>query len=218
MKRYLIFGLALISLASCYVNVSQIEEINNRLSNHDARLASLSEQVMMIDFEINSQTQNQRTESSNPPASQHTTLLPQTNVSTTQTSSLNIISEVDVSRIYDEGTRQFERRDFSSAINSFRTITTQTTNRDFLANSHFFIGESFFNMGDFTASRNSFQTVLDQFPNSSKAIDSKVKIAMTHIRQNRPEQARIILETVRREHPNYAEMSVVEQNLRLTTR
>jgi len=232
MKNFLIVGLIFITLSACSVKKAHIEEINSRLASQEERITILTEQIMLLDFEsirvAQNQLQSQRTEGRSISTTVSPTLTSDTSMSTTpsslpsQTSTPNPLSETqrgasetDINRVYNEGMRHYERRDFAAAIRSFNSIPAQYPNHELVANAHYWTGESYYGMGDFTAAREAFQIVLDRYPNSNKAVDSQVKIAMTWIRQNRPEQARVILEAVRREHPNYERMSVVEQNLRL---
>ena len=97
----------------------------------------------------------------------------------------------------------------------FNDIVSRAPNHDLAANSIYWTGESFWALGDYSAARLSFQRVVDQHPNSNKYIDSQVKIAMTWMRQNNNARAREILERVRRDHPNYERMHVVNENLRM---
>ena len=219
MKTFISLGVIILTLVSCSVKRQDITEINRRLTSQDEKIAILTEQIMLLDFEnlrtmsSRNQTQNQgagrevptSTQPSRPTQTQQVT-----NVSTTGGR-----TEAEINILYEEGRRHYLNRDFAAAIRSFTIITNQAPNHELAANSFYWIGESYYAMGDFSAARLSFQIVVDRYASSNKYLDSQLKIAMTWIRQNRRDQARVILEDIRRNHPNYESMHLVEQNLML---
>ena len=216
MKKLIIIGLVLLVFVSCSVSKKEIQEINRRLNSHEEKIAILTEQIMLLDFEsirqASNQTQNQRREFIPPTSTQNIQTPPQQTQNTTSTGRGRTEAEIHI--IYEEGLRQYHNRDFAAAIRSFNIITNQAPTHDLVSNAYYWIGESYYAMGDFSAARLSFQVIIDRYQNSNKYWDSQVKIAMTWMRQNRGEQARAILEAIRRDNPNYERMDLVEQNLR----
>ena len=216
MKRLILIGFTLLVFVSCAQIKRDIRSLESNLIAQEQMILILSEQVAQYDFEslrvsLNQiQLQNQRFERElQQQAAMVSPPLPEP-PPPPRTASDNVLHN-----IYEEGMANYHRRDFAAAIRAFTNITNQAPNHELAANAHYWTGESFYALGDFSAARLSFQRVVDQYPSSNKFIDSQVKIAMTWMRQQRPEQARVILEAIRRDYPNYERMSLVEQNLRL---
>ena len=214
MKKIFLIVLVLFVFISCSVRKAHIQEINRKLASQDERIAILTEQMLLIDFEnlqsssVQTFSQSQRNEretSSNQPILNNAGTL----------SNQRMTPDSEINNTYEEGRRLYTNRNFAGAIRSFTAVTAQAPNHELASNSFYWIGESYYALGDFSAARLAFQIVLDQYPSSNKNVDSQLKIAMTWIRQNRRDQARTILESIRRNHPNYERMDLVEQNLRL---
>jgi len=199
MKYFYFITLAFILLISCTSNKAQIEEINRKIASTDEKISILTEQLILLNSE------NLRT----PQEIVIEVTQPQTEQVTHPS-----LSEDELNRLYNNGMRQYNARDYPGAIRTFQVIIARAPAHELAANAQYWTGESYYGMGDFTAARHSFQIVVEQYPNSNKFLDSQVKIAMTWIRQNRPETARSILEFIRRNYPNYERMALVEQNLR----
>ena len=205
MKRIFVFSFVLIVLISCSSNKKSIDELYNQMAITDARIAILTEQIMLLDIEA--MRAAQQTQVVTQPAPEP--------VVTPEVVTTSGMSDAEINRIYENGRRMYESRvDYPAAIRIFQVITTQAPRHELAANSQYWIAESFYAMGDWTAARNAFQIVVNQYPDSNKYIDSQVKIALTWMRQNRPDTARTMLENIRRTYPTYERMSVVEQNLR----
>ena len=188
---------------------SEVKSLNDHIKKQEEKIAFLEDQINALKAE-NARFQNdQRPQTFNnfevrtPP--QITTPI------TPPPSSL----DAESNRIYEQGRRQYETREYSAAIRTFTSVIERGLDTELVANSYYWIGESYYALGDYSAARLSFQRVLDLYPNSGKLVDSKLKIAMTWLRQNDKATARTILQNIKRDHPNYASMNIVDQNLRL---
>ena len=201
MKKIILLGLVLLILSGCSSNRKRINELSQVIATQEEQIAFLLyrmfEQHRREDIVIEIEPVE----------------LPQTIIADVVIPSR--LTDQEINRLYNEGRRNYESRDFAAAIRAFSVIANDMPNHELAANSVYWIGESFYALADFTAARLYFQRVQDQYPDSNKFVDAQVKIAMTWIRQNRRDLARTILEAVRRDFPNYERMSLVDQNLRL---
>ena len=218
MRIVLYYGLILLVLSGCAVRYEEINEIKAQLALHEAQIAYLSGQLRRYETVINPEPIEQTVQivvqerEAVPPVQPQV----QPPVQTYTLSRLPDTMTMDeMTRVYNQGLRHYEARDFAAAIRDFTVIATHSPNHELAANAIYWMGESYFAMADFTAARTEFQRIQDQFPNSNKFVDAQVKIAMTWIRQGRRDLARSILEAIRRDFPNYERMNVVEQQLRL---
>jgi tol-pal system protein YbgF len=121
----------------------------------------------------------------------------------------------DTDRNYDQGMRQYQAREYPLAIRSFMSVIERSPESSLVPNAYYWIGECYYALGDFTAARLSFQRVVDNHKSSNKYVDSLVKVAMTWLRQQQKDQARVILMQIKRDFPNYENMRLVDQQLRL---
>jgi TolA-binding protein len=217
-KKLIIISLIVILLSGCAVKRSKFKQLEGRVVTAEEKISILEEQFLLTDFTSINLT-NEHIQALNSRLNILESRVYQTpdNSFTSNIDHIpgNMVDD-EIHRLYNEGRRLYEIRDFSSAIRVLTSVAQQAPNHDLAANSHYWIGESYYAMGDFSAARQSFQHVQDRYPNSNKFIDAQVKIAMTWIRQNRRDLARPILLAIKRDFPNYERMSLVDQNLRLT--
>jgi len=216
MRILLCFSLILLLLSGCVARYEGIDEIKSQLANHEVQIANLSNQLRRLETET-------LKEPSLEIATQHPQIIvperetiPQIQP---QTQTLHRVPDPmtmdEMTRLYNQGLRHYEARDFAAAIRDFTIISTHSPNHEMASNAIYWMGESYYALADFTAARAEFQRIQDQFPSSNKFVDAQVKIAMTWIRQGRRDLARGILEAIRRDFPNYERMNVVDQQLRL---
>ena len=217
MRIVFYFGLILLLLSGCVARYEGLDEIRNQLALLEAQVAYLNSQLRQYEVEavyepaLHTQIvvhEREAIPQTQPPIQPQAQ--PQTLPRLPDSMTLD-----EMSRLYNQGLRHYEARDFAAAIRDFTAVATHSQNNDLVANSIYWTGEAYFAMADFTAARTEFQRIQDQFPNSNKFVDAQVKIAMTWIRQGRRDLARGILEAIRRDFPNYERMNVVDQQLRL---
>lgn len=214
MRKMTLICIVLIMMTACAVSKKEVEQLNKRLTELEDRmmLINVENNIAQSDMIVNQfRTLNNRVNA----IESATVQRPQQ----TATPVVNIpgsIADEEITKIYNEGRTHYESRNYPAAIRSFTLVTTQAPTHDLAANSLYWIGESYYALADFSAARLAFQKLQDNYPNSNKFIDAQVKIAMTWIRQNRKDQARRILEAIKRDFPNYERMPIVDQNLRLT--
>ena len=207
MKIYIYFVFIPLFLVGCAS--SQVKSLEDRNAMLEARIEDLTNQINLVKQENARLLNEQRPQTNNnfeirtPP--QITTPI------TPPASSI----DAESNRLYEQGRRQYESREYSAAIRTFTSVIERGQDSELVANSYYWIGESYYALGDYSAARLSFQRILDLYPNSGKLVDAKLKIAMTWLRQNDKATARTILQNIKRDHPNYASMNIVDQNLRL---
>jgi len=213
MRKIFYLILVLLVLSGCSSNRKRINELSQRVATQEEQITFLVSQMRVLNFEHSRDLIGQEILDTQDIVIESVEQPPQVIiVSPAIPSSL---TDQEISRLYNEGRRSYESRDFAAAIRAFSVIANEAPEHALAANSVYWIGESFYALADFSAARLYFQRVQDQYPGSNKFVDAQVKIAMTWIRQNRRDIARTILEAVRRDFPNYERMSVVDQNLRL---
>ena len=209
MRILLSFSLILLLITGCATRYEGLDDLRNQIAIHEAQIAVLSNQVRHFDSETAQETSN-LIQTQVQAVSQERDTPPQILPRLPDSMTLD-----EMSRLYNQGLRHYEARDFAAAIRDFTVIATHSPNHELAANAIYWMGESYFALADFTAARAEFQRIQEQHPNSNKFIDAQVKIAMTWLRQGRRDLARGILEAIRRDFPNYERMSVVDQQLRL---
>lgn len=106
-------------------------------------------------------------------------------------------AEVD---LYNTGLRAFNSRNYKDAIKIFSDVLSRFPSGEYVDNSHFWIGESFFSMGEFASSIKSYERVL-AFKNSSKADDALFKTGVTYNKMGQQTLARQELEKLINRYP-----------------
>ena len=217
MKKILIICIVLAILIGCSVKKADFKALETRVSTAEEKVLILEEQIKTLDhagsYQINEHITALNTRIN---ALENRGVTPVEPVNFTPVEHIpGSIVDDQVNNLYNQARRQYQNRDFHAAIRTFTTVSNQAPNHELAANSFYWIGECYYALADFTAARDNFQIVQDRYPNSSKFIDAQVKIAMTHIRQNRRDTARTILNAVKRDFPTYERMNVVDQNLQL---
>jgi tol-pal system protein YbgF len=220
----------IVLLSGCAVTKQDIDDINARLETQEQKIAHLEELINQF-----SATPEATQEQDMQIVNQLQALNNRLSVLETNSGSRNIqpnrdyvkptITVVDASSdkgstdivaLYQEARNHYQTKDYPVAIRTFQSIIEQAPNHDLAGNAQYWIGESYYALADFSAARMAFQHVQENYPNSNKFVDSQLKIAMTWIQQNKKDQARSILQAIKRDFPQYQNMKLVDQNLRLT--
>ena len=187
----------------------ELKNLREQAARQEEKIAFLEDQIDLVKIENNRLIQEQRHQHVN---METTTIAPQL---TTHIGTQLNMTDFETNRLYEQGRKQYESREFSAAIRTFTTIIERSRNKDVLANSYYWIGESYYALGDYSAARLSFQRVIETFPTSNKLVDAKLKTAMTWLRQDNKSDALTILQGIKQDHPKYENMSIVDQNIRL---
>jgi TolA-binding protein len=216
-----VFCLILVVLSGCAVSKEKVEKLETRVTTAEERIMILEDQISSMDVSsvhiinehiqaLNNRLNNLEGKSGNNsfnPEPVHVTPVEQIRGS---------IMDDEINTLYNEGRRLYESRDYPGSIRLLTQVSQQSPNHELSANALYWIGECYYALADFSAARLSFQKVQDTYPSSSKYIDSQLKIAMTWIKQNNKSNARTILLSIKRDHPSYERMIIVDQQLKLT--
>jgi tol-pal system protein YbgF len=164
------------------VSTAKIEEIENRISLLIEAFKDMQAQLKALET---LPLRNQKSASS----AQDPTFSPSSQITGS--------AEVD---LYNTGLRGFNSRNYKDAIKIFSDVLTRFPSGEYVDNSHFWIGESFFSMGEYSSAIKSYERVL-AFKNSSKADDALFKTGVTYNKMGQQTLARQELEKLINRYP-----------------
>jgi outer membrane protein assembly factor BamD len=86
---------------------------------------------------------------------------------------------------FEEGGRDFERRRFLEAVESFQLIVSNFPGHARVAEAQYYLAESYFGMEEFVSAAFEYERVVDTYPSSQWRDDAQYKIGESYLEQSR---------------------------------
>ncbi|MBQ36220.1 MAG: hypothetical protein CME04_07510 [Gemmatimonadaceae bacterium] len=86
---------------------------------------------------------------------------------------------------FEEGGRDFERRRFLEAVESFQRIVSNFPGHARVAEAQYYLAESYFGMEEFVSAAFEYERVVDTYPSSQWRDDAQYKIGESYLEQSR---------------------------------
>ncbi len=115
---------------------------------------------------------------------------------------------------YNTAKKDYDENKLQEALAGFKNFLRDFPRHQFAANSQYWIGEIFYDADDYNKAVREFEKVEEDYPESLKAPDARFKIALCHIKLERPQEAKKTFNDLKRLYPDYERMYKVDQFLK----
>jgi tol-pal system protein YbgF len=117
------------------------------------------------------------------------------------------------SALYDAGIKSFDQRRYKEAASSFKDFYASYPTHRLAGNSHFWEGESWFQMKDYARAALAYQEVIAKFPGSPKLQSAMLKQGIALQNAGKKQAARERLSDLVKRYPNSPEATRAKQVL-----
>jgi tol-pal system protein YbgF len=107
----------------------------------------------------------------------------------------------DVRGMYEQALNKFYMKRYPEAVQMFTDLTNQFPNHSLASNCHYWIGESYFQLGNYQEAVEALNRVLE-FAQSPKKDDALLMLGKCYAQIKRPEEARKAFTRLIQEYPN----------------
>lgn len=108
---------------------------------------------------------------------------------------------MEPSELYRQALQRYRDGEFKGALEGFATFQTNYPEHRLLSNTHYWVGETYYDQKDYGQAAESFRYVVKQFPLSPKAPDALLKLGYTASRQEQQDLARDFFQKVLDQYP-----------------
>lgn len=170
---------------------NRIQKLDNLISLKDETIQQVKNKLRTLDQEISSLE----------------TVLEQKSQKQTETLSTN-----DFYNEYKIGVQKFDERDYSTAINIFKSLMAQDPTNRLASNCQYWIGECEYASQDFEKAVDAFQRTLE-YPNSTKLDDALIMLGLSFKKINQTDVAKQYFEKLLAEYPESEYASFAKKSI-----
>ena len=128
----------------------------------------------------------------------------QSNSSTDATTTMPTTSNVELqeSNAYKTAIGLLYKKDYTNATKDFLQYLSDYPNGTYVSNSHYWLGEIYFDSKKYDSAATEFNTVISKYPQSTQVADAEFKLALVYVRTNKQDKASELLKKVKKDFPN----------------
>ncbi len=115
--------------------------------------------------------------------------------------------------LYDTSLALFNNRQYSRAVNGFKTLLEEFPKSDLADNAQFWIGESFMALKQYDMAIRAFQDVIEKYPKENKTPNAMYRQAIAWLEIGDKTSAEIILKNIIKQYPGSNEAKLAQKKL-----
>jgi tol-pal system protein YbgF len=193
--------------------LTDLEIIDGRLDQLDARLADLGDRIDRISRRVGASRGDvtpMKTESmpGAPPVT------PKADTANRAPDTVGLAAD----KLYNTAYLDFTRGKYDVAISEFRRYLASFSPSDNADNAQYWIGECFYSLGKLDSAEAGFRQVVVGFPNGNKVPSAEYKLGLVYLAQNRKPEAVNQLRRVVKEYPGTNEAKLAQDRLQTLER
>ncbi|OGT98799.1 MAG: tol-pal system protein YbgF [Gammaproteobacteria bacterium RIFOXYB2_FULL_38_6] len=192
----------------------QIQQLQGQLQvqQHDIKLLNMQQRSFYQDLDqrinqvsaLNSNTNSSsaNTTSSTNSASVTTPAITSIHTATAKKTMQQSNAKLTESSEYEHAFELIAKKQYDPAAKALNQYLNDYPTGQFVANTHYWLGEIYLLQDKLSQALQEFQTVINHYPDSSKVSDAKLKLAILHLHQGKTEQAVNELNQIKKQYPN----------------
>ncbi|MFZ1081875.1 MAG: tetratricopeptide repeat protein [Candidatus Kryptoniota bacterium] len=115
-------------------------------------------------------------------------------------SASSITTKAEFNKVYNEGLKLFKARKYNNAVNDFSNLAASKMNHPLISNSHYWLGECYYEMEKYDGARDEFAKTLT-YPKSYKAGPAYIMLGMSYLRLGDKDKAKSTWQTFVKKYP-----------------
>ncbi|HTW93117.1 MAG TPA: tol-pal system protein YbgF [bacterium] len=188
--------------------LTEIENVDGRLDQLDARLADLGDRLDRISRRVGAGRGD-----ITPVVGESATGTRPGPVKPDTTRSRSDTAAYSEDQLYNTAYLDFTRGKYDVAIGEFRRYVASFPQSDNADNAQYWIGECFYSLGRLDSAEAGFRQVITAYPQGNKLASAEYKLGLVYLAQNRKAEAANQLRKVVKEYPGTNEAKLAQGRL-----
>ncbi|HOZ00641.1 MAG TPA: tetratricopeptide repeat protein [Candidatus Syntrophosphaera sp.] len=123
--------------------------------------------------------------------------------------------QIEMEALYRTALSEYDKGTYENSIRLFEDFLNQYPDTDLSPNAAYWIAENYYSAEIWTKALREFQYVATRYPDHPKAWDAQLKTGLTYLRLGDKIKAREALTNLKKTHPDYPEMQLLDKYLRM---